>query len=96
MVSLIKGNTALQKTNHICKPLFAWLVKKLFLKGSFRRLKQINPDQYNGASLVGFDRGGGEKSRVVLGIRILFTYLTVLLYKFVNKFGKILAGLEKY
>ncbi|STO54644.1 fatty acid/phospholipid synthesis protein [Canicola haemoglobinophilus] len=53
VISLVKGNATLNKTNHICKPLLAWLVKKLFLKGSFQRLKQINPDQYNGASLIG-------------------------------------------
>lgn len=55
VISLFKGNATLNKTNHICKPLFAWLMKKLFLKGSYQRLQQINPDQYNGATLIGLN-----------------------------------------
>lgn len=53
VITLFKGNATLNKTNHLLKPLFTWLMKTLFLKGSYQRLKQINPDQYNGASLVG-------------------------------------------
>lgn len=48
VISLLKGKSR----NHILKPLFSWLMKTLF-KDSYQRLKQINPDQYNGASLIG-------------------------------------------
>ena len=48
VISLLKGKSR----NHILKPLFSWLMRTLF-KDSYQRLKQINPDQYNGASLIG-------------------------------------------
>ena len=34
------------------KHVFEYLIKYLF-KDKYQRLKQINPDQYNGASLIG-------------------------------------------
>lgn len=48
VISLIKGKSR----NHLLKPLFNWLIKLLF-KDSYQRLQKINPDQYNGASLIG-------------------------------------------
>ena len=96
VVSLVKGNATLQKTNHICKPLFAWLVKKLFLKGSFKRLKQINPDQYNGASLVGLtavvvkSHGGANTDAFAYAIADAALQVRQQIP------AKILAGLEKY
>lgn len=53
VISLFKGHPTLNKTNHILKPIFRWFVRTFLLKGSYQRLKQINPDQYNGASLLG-------------------------------------------
>ncbi|MGF7433189.1 phosphate acyltransferase PlsX [Pasteurella bettyae] len=48
VISLVRG----QSQNHRLKPIFNWLIKLLF-KDSYLRLKKINPDQYNGASLIG-------------------------------------------
>ncbi|MCK3658345.1 phosphate acyltransferase [Pasteurellaceae bacterium Pebbles2] len=48
VINLLKGKSK----NHIFKPLFSWLVRHLF-RESYQRLKSINPDQYNGASLIG-------------------------------------------
>ncbi|MFQ1048950.1 phosphate acyltransferase PlsX [Avibacterium paragallinarum] len=53
VIALFKGNATLNKTNPILKPIFRWFVRTFLLKGSYQRLKQINPDQYNGASLIG-------------------------------------------
>ncbi|PJG83671.1 phosphate acyltransferase PlsX [Caviibacterium pharyngocola] len=96
VISLFKGNAALNKTNHICKPLFAWLVKKLFLKGSYQRLKQINPDQYNGASLIGLTSvvvksHGGANSEA-----FAYAIADAALQARQQIPTKILAGLEKY
>lgn len=48
VIGLLKGKSR----NHILKPLFTWLMQILF-KDSYQRLRQINPDRYNGASLIG-------------------------------------------
>ncbi|MDD7569195.1 MAG: phosphate acyltransferase PlsX [[Actinobacillus] rossii] len=48
VIGLLKGKSR----NHLLKPLFGGLMKILF-KDSYQRLKTINPDQYNGASLIG-------------------------------------------
>ena len=48
VIALLKGKSR----NHILKPVFGYLMKALF-KDSYQRLKSINPDQYNGASLIG-------------------------------------------
>ncbi|MDU8924631.1 phosphate acyltransferase PlsX [Pasteurellaceae bacterium LIM206] len=48
VISLLKGKSK----NHLLKPIFSWLVRHIF-KDSYRRLREINPDQYNGASLIG-------------------------------------------
>ncbi|SUT89297.1 putative glycerol-3-phosphate acyltransferase PlsX [[Actinobacillus] rossii] len=48
VIGLLKGKSH----NHLLKPLFGGLMKILF-KDSYQRLKTINPDQYNGASLIG-------------------------------------------
>ncbi|VEH65902.1 phosphate acyltransferase [Rodentibacter pneumotropicus] len=49
VLSLFKG-----QSKHYClKPVF-WGVRYLF-KTSYQRLKHINPDEYNGASLIGLN-----------------------------------------
>lgn len=48
VLSLFKGNAK----HHYLKPLFSWVMRHLF-KSSYQRLKRINPDEYNGASLIG-------------------------------------------
>ncbi|MGQ0287104.1 phosphate acyltransferase PlsX [Pasteurellaceae bacterium 22721_9_1] len=48
VISLLKGKSR----NYLLKPLFSWLIRRLF-KDSYQRLREINPDQYNGASLIG-------------------------------------------
>lgn len=48
VISLLKGRSK----NSILKPLFSWLMCHLFQQ-SYQRLKRINPDEYNGASLLG-------------------------------------------
>ena len=48
VIGLLKGKSR----NYLLKPLFSWLMRKLF-KDSYQQLKKINPDQYNGASLIG-------------------------------------------
>lgn len=48
VIRLLKGKSR----NYLLKPLFGSLMKVLF-KDSYQRLKDINPDQYNGASLIG-------------------------------------------
>lgn len=48
VIGLLKGKSR----NHLLKSLFGGLMKILF-KDSYQRLKTINPDQYNGASLIG-------------------------------------------
>ena len=48
VIGLLKGKSR----NYLLKPLFSWLMRTLF-KDSYQQLKKINPDQYNGASLIG-------------------------------------------
>ena len=48
VIGLLKGTSR----NYLLKPLFSWLMRTLF-KDSYQQLKKINPDQYNGASLIG-------------------------------------------
>ena len=48
VIGLLKGKSR----NYLLKPLFSWLMRTLF-KDSDQQLKKINPDQYNGASLIG-------------------------------------------
>lgn len=48
VLSLFKG----QSKHHYLKPIFSWVMRHLF-KSSYQRLKRINPDEYNGASLIG-------------------------------------------
>ncbi|MDO4431591.1 MAG: phosphate acyltransferase PlsX [Lonepinella koalarum] len=55
VISLFKGNsTASQRRFWFkpLKPLLNWVGKKL-LGSAYQRLKKINPEQYNGASLIG-------------------------------------------
>lgn len=48
VLSLFKG----QSKHHCLKPVFSWGMRYLF-KENYQRLKRINPDEYNGASLIG-------------------------------------------
>ncbi|MDG2916117.1 phosphate acyltransferase PlsX [Bisgaard Taxon 10/6] len=48
VIGLLKGRSR----NDLLKPLFGWLMKILF-RESYQRLRSINPEQYNGASLIG-------------------------------------------
>lgn len=48
MLTLLKGDT----TSSMMKPILDY-GKKLFFKQQYQRLQKINPDQYNGASLLG-------------------------------------------
>ena len=48
VLTLLKG----QSTSRYLKPIFSWIMRHLF-KNAYRRLKRINPDEYNGASLIG-------------------------------------------
>ena len=48
LLSLFKG----QSKSRWLKPIFAGIMR-YFFKQSYQRLKRINPDEYNGASLIG-------------------------------------------
>lgn len=48
LLSLFKNQS---KVSHL-KPILAWIMR-YFFKQSYQRLKHINPDEYNGASLIG-------------------------------------------
>ncbi|WP_118781901.1 phosphate acyltransferase PlsX [Haemophilus haemolyticus] len=48
LLSLFKG----QSKSRWLKPIFAGMMR-YFFKQSYQRLKRINPDEYNGASLIG-------------------------------------------
>ncbi|MBN6062921.1 phosphate acyltransferase PlsX [Aggregatibacter actinomycetemcomitans] len=48
VISLLKS----EKKNSILSTVFGCLIRSLF-KDRYQRLKKINPDQYNGASLIG-------------------------------------------
>ena len=48
LLSLFKDKANLR----FIKPIFAWLFRFVF-KQRYKRLKRINPDEYNGASLIG-------------------------------------------
>ncbi|ABR75350.1 phosphate acyltransferase [Actinobacillus succinogenes] len=48
VIGLLKGHSR----NNVLKPLFGRLMKILF-RDSYQRLRSINPEQYNGASLIG-------------------------------------------
>lgn len=96
MVSLFKGETSVNKKTHICKLILGRLIKNLFLKGSYQRLKYINPDQYNGASLLGLtsvvvkSHGGANIDAFAYAIA------DAALQARQNIPSKILSGLEKY
>ncbi|OOF60173.1 phosphate acyltransferase PlsX [Rodentibacter myodis] len=48
VLSLFKG----QSKQYFLKPIFSWVMRHFF-KATYQRLKRINPDEYNGASLIG-------------------------------------------
>lgn len=48
LLALFKG----QRKSSLLKPLLSWIMRHFF-KQSYQRLKRINPDEYNGASLIG-------------------------------------------
>lgn len=56
VIALLKGQSSSNHKRQFLfkplKPLLNWLAKKL-LGQQYQRLKQINPEQYNGASLIG-------------------------------------------
>ena len=48
LLSLFKNQSKVSRL----KPILAWIMR-YFFKQSYQRLKRINPDEYNGASLIG-------------------------------------------
>ena len=51
VLSLFKGKETSSSSRYF-KPIFAKIMRHLF-KATYQRLKRINPDEYNGASLIG-------------------------------------------
>ena len=51
VLSLFKGKETSSRSRYF-KPIFAKIMRHLF-KATYQRLKRINPDEYNGASLIG-------------------------------------------
>lgn len=50
VLALFKGKSS-SRLRYL-KPIFAWVMRHFF-KSGYQRLKRINPDEYNGASLIG-------------------------------------------
>lgn len=96
MISLFKGDSSVNKTNHICKSIFGKLMKNLFLKGSYQRLKNINPDQYNGASLIGLNSVVVKSHGSANIDAFSYAIADAALQARQNIPNKILVGLEKY
>lgn len=91
VIALLKGKSR----NHLLKPIFSWLVRILF-KDSYQRLKQINPDQYNGASLIGLT-AVVVKSHGSANVEAFTSAIQdAALQARQNIPEKILAGLQKY
>lgn len=91
VISLLKG-----KSRHsFLKPILNWLVRRLF-KESYQRLNSINPDQYNGASLIGLtavvvkSHGGANAEAFAHAIKDAALQARQQIPQ------KILDGLEKY
>jgi len=91
VIALLKGKSR----HHLLKPLLSWLMSKLFSE-SYQRLKSINPDQYNGASLIGLtsvvvkSHGGANEQAFSNAIKDAALQVRQQIPQ------KILAGLEKY
>ncbi|GJH43715.1 phosphate acyltransferase [Pasteurella canis] len=91
VIALLKGKSK----NSLLKPIFSWLLRHLF-KDSYQRLKQINPDEYNGASLIGLtsvvvkSHGGANVDAFSYAIADAALQVRQQIPT------KILAGLEKY
>ncbi|WP_439286929.1 phosphate acyltransferase PlsX [Lonepinella sp. BR2357] len=49
IIDMLKGHS---RQHVLCQPLLRWFGRQL-LPSSYQRLKNINPDKYNGASLIG-------------------------------------------
>ena len=91
VIALLKGKSR----NHLLKPIFSWLVRILF-KDSYQRLKQINPDQYNGALLIGLT-AVVVKSHGSANVEAFTSAIQdAALQARQNIPEKILAGLQKY
>ncbi|MCW9716509.1 phosphate acyltransferase PlsX [Avibacterium sp. 21-594] len=95
VISLFKGHSTLNKTNHICKFIGRWFVKTFLLKGSFQRLRQINPDQYNGATLIGLTAVVVKSHGSANIDGFAYAILDATQQARYNLPEKILAGLEK-
>ncbi|WP_386687373.1 phosphate acyltransferase PlsX [Lonepinella sp. MS14437] len=91
VIGLLKGKSR----NHLLKPLFNWLMSRLF-KDSYQRLKSINPDQYNGASLIGLT-SVVVKSHGSANVEAFYNAIKDAALQVRQQIPqKILAGLEKY
>jgi len=91
LLSLFKG----QSKSSWLKPIFAGIMR-YFFKQSYQRLKRINPDEYNGASLIGLSavvvksHGGGNVNAFAHAIADAALQARQQLPE------KILAGLARY
>ncbi|MDO5054637.1 MAG: phosphate acyltransferase PlsX [Pasteurella oralis] len=91
VIALLKGKSK----NSLLKPVFSWLLRHLF-KDSYQRLKQINPDEYNGASLIGL-ASVVVKSHGSANIEAFSYAIADAAFQVRQQIPtKILAGLEKY
>lgn len=91
LLSLFKG----QSKSRWLKPIFAGMMR-YFFKQSYQRLKHINPDEYNGASLIGLKavvvKSHGSANRNAFAHAIADASLQVRQ----QLPEKILAGLARY
>ena len=91
VIGLLKGKSS----NSFLKPLLNWLIRNLF-KESYQRLTEINPDRYNGASLIGIN-AVVVKSHGSANIEAFSNAIADAAFQVRQQIPqKILAGLQKY
>lgn len=91
VIALIKGKSK----NSLLKPLFSWLLTHIF-KESYQRLKRINPDEYNGASLIGLTAVVVKSHGSANSDAFAYAIADAAFQTRQQIPTKILAGLEKY
>ncbi len=91
VIALIKGKSK----NSLLKPLFSWLLTHIF-KDSYQRLKRINPDEYNGASLIGLTAVVVKSHGSANSDAFAYAIADAAFQTRQQIPTKILAGLEKY